>query len=216
MDSLIDRLNKSYQLLLGQGLIHKQQDLAKILGKTASQVSDAFNNRPRRLTLNFLIAIAEAFPKLINRDYMITGEGEVDARISTESPEKEYRPHITDTTVAAGFMSGIAENGNIEMRVLNKNVPDYDFTIEVSGMSMAPKIEPGDIVYCRKVTNRYEQVQGKLCVIDSSEGGALKVILNDEGDALTLHSFNPEYRDYQIPKSDINQIARVVGLSRSF
>lgn len=216
MDSLIDRLNNAYKFLLGQGLVHRQQDLALVLGKTPSQISDAFNNRPKRLTLKFLTAIADAFPLFINKDYMLTGEGDVDARLFPEYQEKQYRPHITDTKVAAGFMAGIAENGNYEMRELNPNVRDYDFSIEVDGNSMLPEIQPGDIVYCRKVTNRYEDVEGKLCLIDSAEGGVIKIIASDKGESLTLHSFNPSYKDYQVSKADIYQIARVVGLTRSF
>lgn len=216
MDNYLDRLTNAYDFLKSQGVVHTKTEFATKLGMSPSQLSDAFKERNRRLSPGLMKRIADAFPLFINKDYMITGEGDVDARLFPEYQEKQYRPHITDAKVAAGFMAGIAENGNYEMKELNPNVRDYDFSIEVDGNSMLPEIQPGDIVYCRKVTNRYEDVEGKLCLIDSAEGGVIKIIASDKGESLTLHSFNPSYKDYQVSKADIYQIARVVGLTRSF
>lgn len=216
MDSLLERLQNAYRFLYGQGVIHSKTEFGQKIGKSQTQLSDAFKDRQGRLTLGLMKRVADAFPLYINKDYMLTGDGEVDAHIFPEATTVEFRPHITDTYVTAGFMSGIGENGNVELRVMNSNVPDYDFSIDVTGNSMLPEIQPGDTVFCRKVTNRYEQVEGKLCVIDSTEGGVIKVIVDDKGDSITLHSYNPDYRDYTIPKDEVYQIARVVGLSRQY
>lgn len=215
MDSLLDRLNNAYNHLLSKGVVHTKSGFAKMLGVAPSQITDAFRDRNRRLTIGMMQRIAESYPRYINREYMLTGEGSVDAESMEESMFNKARPHITDTSVAAGFMSGIAENGNVTSEVCT-TVPKYDFSINVSGDSMTPEICPGDTVFCRIVTNRYEDVKGKICVIDSSEGGLVKVIKNDEGDSLVLHSFNPQFPDYEISKSDIYQIARVVGISRQY
>lgn len=211
MDSMIERLNKAYDLLLHKGVIHKQIDLIPLIGKTQSQISAAFNNTPKRLTKGFLVAISDAFPDLINKDYMLTGEG------SLEIDQKEYRPHLADVAVAAGFMSGIAEESHeFEMRELMPQFSDYDFSINVTGDSMLPDIHPGDTVYCRIEQDRLADVVGKLCLIDTNDGAVLKIIKKEGKDNITLHSFNPAYKDYQVKFEDIIRIGRIVGLTRKF
>lgn len=211
MDSMIERLNKAYDLLLSKGLIHKQIDLIPIIGKSQTQISGAFNNHPKRLTKGFLKSMADAFPTVINKDYMLTGEG------SIELDEKEYRPHLADVSVAAGFMSGIAEQAHeYEMRELMPEFSDYDFSINVSGDSMLPNIYPGDTVYCRIEADRNADIIGKLCLVDTTDGAVLKIISKEGKNSLTLHSFNPEYKDYKVKFEDIIRIGRIVGLTRKF
>lgn len=211
MDSMIERLNKAYDLLLSKGLIHKQIDLIPIIGKSQTQISGAFNNHPKRLTKGFLKSMADAFPTVINKDYMLTGEG------SIELDDKEYRPHLADVSVAAGFMNGIAEQAHeYEMHELMPQFSDYDFSINVSGDSMLPNIYPGDTVYCRIEADRNADIIGKLCLVDTTDGAVLKIISKEGKDSLTLHSYNPDYKDYKVKFEDIIRIGRIVGLTRKF
>lgn len=211
MDSLKIRLENAYKFLYGNGSVKNKQDFAQKIGVSKSYLSDAFADRNRKLTENFLLKIADAFPDLINKDYMLTGEG------SLELDPKEYRPHLADVAVAAGFMNGIAEQAHeFEMRELMPQFSDYDFSINVTGDSMLPDIHPGDTVYCRIEQNRYADVVGKLCLIDTNDGAVLKIIKKEGKDNITLHSFNPDYKDYQVKFEDIIRIGRIVGLTRKF
>lgn len=211
MDSLHQRLLKTFDYLKDNGILHTQTQFAEVIGKTQQSLNAAFKDAPKRCTLGLMKAIADAFPDVLNRDYLLTGEGEVAA------PDKTMRPHF-DAKACAGFMYGVAEG---EVGTMHPHIPgmrDYDFTIEAEGNSMLPRIESGDLLVCRKSENRANPPIGKICVVDGKDGAVVKVIVSadDVAGVITLHSLNPAYDDYNVPFSNILGIAEVVGLVRSF
>lgn len=155
--------------------------------------------------------IADAFPDILNRDYLLTGEGNIAA------PDRTMKRHF-DAKACAGFMNdvGVAEVG--QMRPAIPGMKDYDFTIEARGASMLPRIESGDLLVCRRSMDRANPPIGKICVIDGKDGVVVKVIASANEDGITLHSLNPDptYADYKVDSIDVIDIAEVVGLVRKF
>lgn len=207
--SLHQRLLTSYKYLYNNGFVHSQTEFAEMIGKQKTHVNAAFKNVPKRCTLGLMKAIADAFPDILNRDYLLTGEGEVAA------PDKSLRPHF-EAKVSAGFMDGTSEGEAGVMRPPIPGMPDYDFTIDASGDSMLPRIESGDTLLCRRCDDRLNPPVGKICVIDSIDGAAVKVVAGVNEESVTLHSLNPKYDDYTVELTSINGIAEVVGLVRRF
>lgn len=207
---LADRLDQAYKILLAKGKVHSKSDLAKAINKDPRALGSAFSNSGRAMTVGLLERVADAFPNILNREWLVEGKGE------PELPSTSMRPHF-EAKAAAGFMDGLAEGKMPEnSRYLSFMNVDYDFSITASGSSMMPRIEDGDILLCRIVSDRMNVPVGKICVIDSKEGAAVKVIesVNPESETVTLHSLNPEYRDYEIDFSSIIKLARVVSLFR--
>lgn len=204
MDSLHQRLLKAFDYLKDNGKIHTRAQFAETIGKSEAQISLAFKDIPKRCTSGLMAAIANAFPDVLNRDYLLTGEGEVAA------PDRSLRPHV-DTKASAGFMSGMSDaEESPEMRKIDIPGIGYDFSIDADGDSMLPKIESGDTLLCRRSRDRANPPIGKICVIDSKDGAAVKVIAGVDDEFLTLHSLNPDYPDYNIALADINGIAEVL------
>ena len=140
---LNQRLKAAYDSLLVAGKIHSKADLARALQMNVNSLNSAFGLQGRAMTKNLLLRIADAFPDVISRRYMETGEGPVAA------PAKDLRPHFAPTA-AAGFMSGMSETDNgADLRAVRDCVPDYDFTINAIGDSMMPLIHDGDLLFCR-------------------------------------------------------------------
>lgn len=207
MDTNHERLLKAFDYLKNKGIIHTQTQLAEKIGKAQSQVNSAFKNLPKRCTLGLMKAIGDAFPDILNRDYLLTGEGEVAA------PDPNRRPHY-QACAAAGFMDGLAEGEAGDLRPLIPDVPDYDFTIEARGDSMLPEIQSGDILLCRRATDRANPPLDRICVIDSTDGAAVKLITGADEEQLFLHSLNPDYPDYSLDLSSLLGVAPVVALLR--
>ena len=69
-----ERFNKAYNFLKYEGVIKKQEDVAKAMGASASNVSSALNGRESVLTDNFLMRFATAF-KQISLDWLLNEEG---------------------------------------------------------------------------------------------------------------------------------------------
>lgn len=91
---------------------------------------------------------------------------------------------------------------------------NVDFLIEVVGDSMMPRIFPGDIVACSIIRNPQFIQWNKTYLISSEEQGMIvkRLKKSNEKDCYLAVSDNLEYDPFDIPKSDIRGIARVVGV----
>lgn len=206
---LSKRLQTAYDYLRGNGVVHTITEFAEAIGKTQGDVSNALACRGRVMTIGLLTRVADTFPDVLNREYLLNGEGDVAA------PDRTMKPYF-EAKASAGFMSAASEGetGRITPRI--PGMREYDFTIEAQGDSMLPRIESGDLLVCRKSDNRANPPIGKICVIDGKDGAVVKVIVDADEDCITLHSLNPAYRDYKVELTDVLGIAEVVGLVRSF
>ena len=91
---------------------------------------------------------------------------------------------------------------------------NVDFLIEVVGDSMMPRIFPGDIIACSIIRNPRFIQWNKTYLISSEEQGMIVKRLKkspEEGSLLAV-SDNTEYDPFDIPLTDINGLARVVGV----
>lgn len=150
----------------------------------------------------------------LNRFWLLTGEGEmlVGAKASAETKE-DTRPRIP-VAAAAGTLSGFAaavKAEDCEMVPVIKAFPSYDYTMIVKGNSMEPKYEGGDEIAIRRVSSTIEW--GKTYVLDTRDGAVIKR-LYDAGDQFRCVSYNAEYPDFYIDKSEVFGVYKVVGLIR--
>ncbi len=72
-----ERFEKAYNYLKFQGIIKKQEDVAKTMGATRANVSLALNGNPAVLTDNFLMRFAKAYSGMFSCDWLLTGDGEM-------------------------------------------------------------------------------------------------------------------------------------------
>lgn len=91
-----------------------------------------------------------------------------------------------------------------------------DFMIAVRGSSMYPKYSSGDVVACRLVSELLFIQWNKVYVIDSkSQGVIMKRLKKSQNpDFILCKSDNKEYDEFEIPRSDIRNMALVVGVIR--
>lgn len=210
MEEILLRLHQSIDYLKDIGKIHKQQDIADAMGMGKARVSEALKGKEGKFTDHFINSYWETYKDYINKDWLLTGEGRM------EVADKSLRPHY-DSKASAGFMDGINEGKmSAEFRPMLNYISNYDFSIDVSGDSMLPRIEDGDTLMCRKSIDRLNPPIGKTCVLDTKEGVVVKIIKNVTDNAVVLHSLNVDYRDYAVEFDNINGIAEVVGSFRRF
>lgn len=182
-----------------------------MLGKQTSHINAAFKDAPKRCTIGLMKTIADKFHRVINREYLLTGEGDMLA------PDKRARPFITSQTASAGFMDGIsAPDFGAEMRVPEDYFPEYDLAIRVYGDSMEPSISSGDTLLCRKLERGVPLMPDRVYLLDTPEGSVVKQILRADDKTLLLHSFNPKYHDYEIPADAVLHIALVIMSIREY
>jgi len=80
------------------------------------------------------------------------------------------------------------------------------FALNVTGDSMAPRIESGDVVI---VSPRLEARSGDICVVRVNGEDTLKKI-KFEGNYLHLVPLNPSYEPMTVKKKDVNFVWKVI------
>lgn len=235
-DSAFARFRQSFDYLKDSGVLHKQSDLCDALGIGRSHVSEFYNGKEKYFTEGNLRKFAAAYSDYINEDWLLTGEGRMEKKLTFEVPsnmmdgylslvnkiindEGSLRPHIPadKAVVAAGFVGsaiGSVQEGECEVRPMMAPLPWYDFTIEVSGDSMEPTLRSGDTIACEWLHDSTEFVRNRIYVLDTAEGAVVKRVVR-KGNTLHCHSDNLEYPDFDVPVDIVLRSARVVGLVRS-
>lgn len=169
----------------------------------------------QRITDRTLKKISEA--NLVSFDWLKGGKGNmfVDLQPGIEKAiaKEDTRPRIP-VAAAAGTLAGFAaavKAEDCEMVPVIKAFPSYDYTMIVKGNSMEPKYEGGDEIAIRRVSSTIEW--GKAYVLDTRDGAVIKR-LYDAGDQFRCVSYNTEYPDFYVDKSEVFGVYKVVGLIR--
>lgn len=206
---IFERFLQSIEYLKNKGKIHKQQDIADAVGISKSHMSDVMKDRGGKFSVEFLKKFATAYSDLINEEWLIEGKGQM------EMPEKDMRPHVTNNSAAAGFIDAISKGEyNPKLCRMIPWINNYDFTVEVSGDSMYPVLMDGDILACRRLTDRLNLPIGHVCVFDTLGGPMVKELASVNPETVTLHSVNPSHPDFDVRHEEIISVALVVGYVR--
>jgi phage repressor protein C with HTH and peptisase S24 domain len=117
--------------------------------------------------------------------------------------------------------------GNADFSIKQSDIKDYyivpkfkerhiDFMIEISGSSMQPKYNSGDVVACTLIKESRFIQWNKAHVIATTEQGILVKRLRKglTRDCLLAISDNKDYEPFEIPVNEIIGLAIVVGVVR--
>ena len=113
-----------------------------------------------------------------------------------------------------GEAFAISEEDIISYYVIPKfRYLNVDFLMELTGDSMAPCLCAGDIIACSIICNpSFIQWNKPHLVCTRDQGLIVKRLRRSSDDScLMMVSDNPEYDPFDVPKSDILALARVVG-----
>lgn len=204
------RFVDAFNLLLDRGILHNQAQLAHILGKSRGDISQSLKGQGKVLTMGFMQRLADAFPDVLNKDYLLNGEGDVE--------KQNGKPHIPFEAAAGGTAIAI---GSVTLDQCEKfpvitKFPYYDFTIEARGDSMEPHILNGDILACRWCgLNTVITRPQRFYVLDTPEGAVVKYLKVCET-FIICESANTKYNPFKIDVTDDMRFAIVVGVTRCF
>jgi phage repressor protein C with HTH and peptisase S24 domain len=120
---------------------------------------------------------------------------------------------------AAGSLTAAADGITIddcEQLPVIKAFARYDFTIFARGDSMFPEYHSGDELACLYVKNTTFIQWGCCHVLDTVQGIVVKRIY-DDGEYILCKSENSElFKDFRIHKTEVYNIALVIGLVRRY
>jgi len=169
----------------------------------------------------------------INPEWLLTGKGDMlksncniderDSLLKNEEAKASYNVKSKEIPlIPIEAMAGLKPEDvsiseqDIMERYVVPDFTDIDFMIRVKGSSMYPKYNSGDVVAC-KVINEKSFIQwNKVHVIATREQGVLikRLKTSDDNECLLAISDNKSYDPFNIPKSEILNIALVKGVIR--
>jgi repressor LexA len=183
-----------------------QLELAEKLGyKSKSSVAHIENGRdiPRAMVVT-LAEILETTPA-----YLMGWEDTTPNAEILSAGENIYKIPVF-SSVSAGFGAYACSDviDYLHLYIANPaDVPEM-LCIKVTGDSMYPKIEDGDIIVVRK-QDSVDSGSIAVVLVDGEEGFVKKVIYDNE--VIELHSINPEYAPKIFKGAEVLRV-RVVGI----
>lgn len=154
--------------------------------------------------------IAHHFPEL-NTGWLLTGEGEM---LKTE-PEKKERGGIPllPNEAFAGYGAYQYSDLPVEEFYTIREFRNANFMLRVSGDSMAPKFNGGDLVACQKVPEVTFWQWHRIYAICTRNQGILLKRVEDSGsqESLICVSENPAYPPFTLRTDEIISVALVLG-----
>lgn len=184
---------------------------------------NTFCNWHARNTMDFS-KILEACPE-IDANWLMTGKGEMLKKDLSKDDENQNNYPTLDlggiplvnATAIGGFSGNVnaIEDYDIKAHYLIPKFDSFkaDFMIEVEGMSMYPRFQPGDIVACKMISENAFIQWGRVYVVATKEQGIIikRIQKGAEKEYLEMVSENPQYESFQVHRSEIESIALVIG-----
>lgn len=201
--------------------------LERVIGASKGVLSRAIN-KGTDIQAKWLELIVEKYPQY-SAQWLLTGtgtmllpqDGDLQAiynpaeRVPEDTPTFETRPRVP-FDAAAGALSfgpGSVMEEDCEQLPVVPTFPRYDFTIVAKGESMHPEIHSGDELACAMLKANSFIQWGRIYILDTADGIIVKRIF-DNSTSILCRSINPDFPDFEVPKSDIYHLALVVGLIR--
>lgn len=205
--------------------------MERSLGASKGVLSRAISNGTD-IQSKWIQILVENYP-LYSSEWLLTGTGnmlksDLDKPIeahkrSTEPPKSSNKRRgipLIPIDAVAGFPS--ADNDGVYMEDCEHySIPEFEakganFLIRVSGDSMHPLYENGDIIACRKISDILFFQWGGIYVLDTSQGALVKRVeeAEDDQESILCISENPRFKPFHLPKSDIRSLSTIIGLVR--
>ncbi len=203
-------------------------ELAEYLGVKQNTIS----TWKSRNTIDYDLIIAKC--DFVNANWLLTGQGNMllhtkyyndENNVSVvEEPVEVYNRKVykkiplLPLTAFAGLPIGI-DNGIFPADCDYYDVPEFnnraDYLIRITGSSMQPKYNSGDIIACKILKLDTYFQWNKIYLLDTEQGALIKrVTKSDEPNSIKLVSDNEKYLPFDIPLKAINSIAIVIGVIR--
>lgn len=177
----------------------------------------------------------------ISPSWLLTGEGDM---LKQHTPQKEQtksrqeaemiptiftcnNTHDNAPLIPLVTQNAVAGFGNENFAIQEADVKEYyvvpkfryhqvDFMIEISGSSMYPKYNSGDVVACTILHDGAFIQWNKCHIVATREQGILckRLMPGASDDCLKMVSDNPNYPPFDVPKNEITGIALIVGVIR--
>ena len=183
--------------------------MARMLGVTPQAISTWLTRS------TFDIELLYNHCKGLNPSWLLNGgQGPM---ILNEDSTTEYSGMVIpiyNAEASAGHGSLRLDNEHVVGQIQLPFAKEGDIALSTIGNSMQPEIFCGDILVARRRQNWEDYLEtGKIYVVSTADELFVKVIsaITPEGN-MVLHSYNPQYPDFEVPVQYVQAVFKVVGI----
>ena len=180
-----------------------------------------------KITKNDTYKISESLG--VNLSWLLNGDGEtyseegekllsktrISSSVKRSSLDMGVMVPFYDVEFALGYDEMYNDTPNVPTKYIS--IPGYekaDFWCRASGDSMKPVINNGDIIALKTVNDwqSFLPMNEVYAIMTTNDLRTVKVVRRGLDDAhFTLHAYNEEFEDQEIPKSAITKVLKVLG-----
>lgn len=162
-------------------------------------------------------SIILAFPD-INESWLLTGEGDMlksetsgEMGAVNEIDSGSDMVTVLPIEAMAGTLQGFSEGVELaNCPKMKSPVKGADWAIQISGDSMEPDYKNGSYLFIKRMTSRMIP-WGQPLVVDTYDGVVFKKLYPYDDECIEARSINPNYPPFQIEKSIVIGLYRVLG-----
>ncbi len=168
-------------------------------------------NEGGNVSMELMYSLLDNFPD-VSPLWLLLGEGDM---ILCQT-ETYGAPYYKDLPVSAGYKDALDSGMEMPSSYISLPCRSADFFFPVSGTSMEPEINDGDIVGVKRV-NRSEGIDhGSVYMIVTNDNRMIKRCYHDNNDPELIWCVSPNYPSFPIRKNDVCALFKVVNRIETF
>ncbi len=170
-------------------------------------------NEDGNISMELVYAILNNFTE-ISTAWLVAGEGNMLA--GKNEALIGAVPFYQDLPASAGYRDTFDPVNESPSSYISLPVKNADFYFPVSGNSMEPEINDGDIVGVKRVERTEGIVHGSVYMVVTNENRMIKRCYHDNNDPNLIWCVSPNYPSFPIHKNDVCALFRVVNRIETF
>ena len=170
-------------------------------------------NEGGNISMEIVYAILNNVPE-ISPAWLIAGEGAM--LVGEEAPKACTIPFYDDLPLSAGHRDAFDPTREKPSAYISIPTSQADFYFPVSGNSMEPKFNDGDIVGVKRVDRSEGIVHGAVYMVVTNENRMIKRCYHDNNDPNLIWCVSPNYPSFPINKNDVCALFKVVNRIETF
>ena len=170
-------------------------------------------NEGGNISMDLVYAILNNVPE-ISPAWLIAGEGPM--LVGEEAPSIDTVPFYEDLPLSAGNRDAFNPAQEKPSAFFSIPTCQADFYFPVSGSSMEPEFNDGDVVGVKRVERSEGIVHGAVYMIVTNENRMIKRCYHDNNDPNLIWCVSPNYPSFPINKNDVCALFKVVNIIETF
>lgn len=170
-------------------------------------------NEGGNISMDLVYAILNNVPE-ISPAWLIAGEGPM--LVGEEAPSIDTVPFYEDLPLSAGNRDAFNPAQEKPSAFFSIPTCQADFYFPVSGSSMEPEFNDGDVVGVKRIERSEGIVHGAVYMIVTNENRMIKRCYHDNNDPHLIWCVSPNYPSFPINKNDVCALFKVVNRIETF